>query len=239
MMAQQIQLGDITVDVVLKDIKNIHLSVYPPLGAVRIAAPARMDLDTIRVYAISKLGWIRKHRDKIRAQQRETPREYLDRESHTVWGRRYLLRIVEADKPPAVELSPNTLYLHVRPGTSATKREAVLTAWYRQQLQEVAPALIAKWEPVMGVKVARLSIRQMKTRWGSCTPATRAIRLNTELAKKPAVCLEYIVVHELAHLLEPSHNQRFVSLMNGFLPQWRDIRDLLNDQPVRHEQWRY
>jgi predicted metal-dependent hydrolase len=156
-----------------------------------------------------------------------------------VWGRRYLLRIVEADKPPAVELSPNTLYLHVRPGTSATKREAVLTAWYRQQLQEVAPALIAKWEPVMGVKVARLSIRQMKTRWGSCTPATRAIRLNTELAKKPAVCLEYIVVHELAHLLEPSHNQRFVSLMNGFLPQWRDIRDLLNDQPVRHEQWRY
>jgi predicted metal-dependent hydrolase len=238
-MAQQIHLGDITVDVVLKDIKHIHLSVYPPTGAVRISAPARMDLDTIRVYALSKLDWIRKHRSKIRAQERETPREFLDRESHHVWGRRYLLRIVEADGPPRVEISPTTLFLHVRPGASAAKLEAVLYAWYRQQVREAAPALIAKWERVMGVQVAGVSVRQMKTRWGSCTPATRRIRLNTELAKKPAACLEYIVVHEMAHLLEPSHNQRFMSLMNGFLPHWRDLRDLLNAQPVRHEQWRY
>lgn len=238
-MVTQIRLGDIAVDVVLKDIKNIHLSVYPPSGKVRIAAPLRMDLDTIRVFAITKLGWIKSQQQKLREQQRETPREYLDRESHYVWGKRYLLQLVEKDAAPEVELMHNKMRLQIRPASSDIRKQEILDAWYRERLKEAVPELIGKWEPLIGVTVERFFVQRMKTKWGSCSPGSKSIRLNTELAKKPQECLEYIVVHELVHLLEPSHNNRFISLMDRFMPLWRFYKDELNKLPVRHEYWLY
>lgn len=238
-MIERIELGDIDVDVVKKDIKNIHLSVYPPAGKVRISAPLRMDIDTIRVFAITKLGWIKSQQKKLREQQRETPREYLDRESHYLWGKRYLLEVIEKDAAPEVELKHSKMLLQIRPTSNDEKKQAILDAWYREQLKEAVPALIAKWQPLMGVKVEKFFVRRMKTKWGSCSPKANSIRLNTDLAKKPPECLEYIVVHEMVHLLEPTHNSRFISLMDQFMPKWRFYKDELNKLPVRHEHWGY
>ena len=238
-MATQIELGGIVLDVIKKDIQNVHLSVYPPTGRVRVAAPMHMKLDTIRLFAISKLGWIRQQQRKLREQERESPREYLDRESHHVWGRRVLLKLVEASEPPRVQLRHTKLLVTVRPGTDEAAREAIMASWYRQLLKaEVAP-LIAAWEPHLHVKVRGFYVQQMKTKWGGCNPTARTLRLNTELAKKPKACLEYIVVHEMSHLLEPTHGPRFVALMDRFMPAWRETRALLNSLPARHEQWNY
>jgi len=238
-MVTKIELGEIAVDVVKKDIKNVHLSVYPPTGKVRISAPLRMDLDTIRVFAISKLGWIKQQQKKVKEQEREPPREYLDRESHYLWGRRYLLKLIEKDATPEVELKHNQLLLQTRPAASQEKKQAVLEEWYRAQLKEAVPPLIAKWEPLMGVKMEGFFVQRMKTKWGSCSPGSASIRLNTDLAKKPRECLEYIVVHEMAHLLEPTHNSRFMALMDLFMPNWQFYREVLNRLPVRHESWQY
>lgn len=238
-MTTQISLGNIIVDVVQKDIQNIHLSVYPPSGKVRISAPLRMDIDTIRVFAITKLSWIKSQQKKLLEQVRETPREYLDRESHYVWGKRYLLKVIEKNAMPTVELKHSTMLLHIRPITSEIKKQSIIDAWYREKLKATASALILKWEPLLGVKVQTLFIRKMKTKWGSCSPSSKSIRLNTDLAKKPPECLEYIVVHEMVHLLEPTHNKRFVSLMDQFMPKWRFYKEELNKLPVRHETWIY
>ncbi len=238
-MATQIKLGGIAVDVVLKDIKNVHLSVHPPTGRVRIAAPSRMHLDIIRVFAISKLGWIKQQQKKLREQERETPREYLDRESHYVWGKRYLLKLVEKDEAPQVKLDHNRILLRIRPSTSEEGKQAVLDAWYRENLKHAVALLIAKWEPLVKVKVGRFFVQRMKTQWGSCSPGSGSIRLNTDLAKKPRECLEYIVVHEMVHLLESTHNGRFIALMDSFVPKWQFYRDQLNRLPVRHEDWTY
>jgi hypothetical protein len=238
-MAAQVTLGDIVAEVTLKDIKNIHLSVYPPDGRVRISAPTRMSLDTLRVFALSKLGWIKQQQHKLREQERETEREYLDRESHYMWGRRYLLTVVEGERPASVELKHGRLILRVPRGADIAKKRAIVEAWYREQLKQAAAPLIAKWEAIMGVHVERVFVQRMKTRWGSCNPRARTIRLNTELAKKQRDCLDYIVVHELAHLLEPTHNARFSALMDHFLPQWQQRRAVLNRLPVRHEEWKY
>jgi len=238
-MTMQIELGDIAVDVVQKDIKNIHLSVYPPAGKVRISAPLRMDIDTIRVFAITKLDWIKRQQQKLRDQARETPREYLDCESHYVWGKRYLLKVIEKDTAPEIDLKHNKLLFQIRPGTSDGKKQEILEAWYREQVKEIVPLLIAKWEPLMGVKVERFFVQRMKTKWGSCSPNSKRIRLNTDLAKKPPECLEYIVVHEMTHLLEPTHNSRFITLMDQFMPKWRFYKEELNRLPVRHESWEY
>ncbi len=237
-MEKRINLGEIAVHVVQKDIKNIHLSVYPPAGEVRISAPLRMDLDTVRVFAISKLSWIKQQQKKILGQERETSREYLNRESHYVWGKRYLLRVIEKDARPNVDLRHSQILLQIRPGTSAGKREAVLENWYRTQLKAAARPLITKWESLLGVRVQRLFVQRMKTKWGSCSPSSRSIRLNTELGKKPPECLEYIIVHEMAHLLELTHNERFTALLDHFLPHWRYHRETLNNLPLRHENWR-
>jgi predicted metal-dependent hydrolase len=238
-MITQIKLGGIAVDVVKKDIKNIHLSVYPPTGKVRISAPLRMNLDTIRVFAITKLNWIKTQQLKLREQERETPREYLDRESHYVWGKRYLLNVIEKDAAPEVELKHNKMLLYVRPASSNAKKQAVLEAWYRERLKEAVSPLITKWQSLMGVKVRRLFVQRMKTKWGSCNADARSIRLNTDLAKKSREYLEYIVVHEMVHLLEKTHNSRFVTLMDQFMPKWQFYREELNRLPVRHETWGY
>jgi len=236
-MVTKIELGEISVEVVKKDIKNIHLSVYPSAGRVRISAPLRMNLETIRVFAISKLDWIRRQQRKLQEQERETQREYLDRESHYVWGKRYLLKVASSDEAPAVELEPNRMLLRVRPGASDEKKQIIVEEWYREQIKQAVPALIAKWEPIVGVSVKRFFVQRMKTKWGSCNHNSGNIRLNTDLAKKPPACLEYIVVHEMVHLLEPTHNDRFTTLMDRFMPKWRFCRAELNRLPVRHEDW--
>lgn len=235
----KINLGEISVEVIKKDIKNIHLSVYPPTGAVRISAPLRMNLDAIRVYAISRMGWIKKHQKKLREQEREAPREYLDRESHFVWGKRYLLKVIEEDAAPEVDLKHNKILLRIRSGTSKEKKRSILEEWYRQKLKEAIPPLITKWEKLMGVNVNRFFVQRMKTKWGSCNTISKNIRLNTELAKKPPECLEYIVVHEMAHFLERHHNERFQRHMDRLIPQWRLYRDELNQAPLGHEDWNY
>lgn len=226
-------------DVMRKGIKNVHLSVYPPKGQVRISAPLRMSLDTIRLFAISKLGWIRQQQKKLREQERESQREYLDRESHYVWGRRFLLKVVEEDVAPGVQIRHGTLLLRVRPGADDGTREAVVAGWYRQILKTAVRPLIEAWEPRLSVTVSGFFVQQMKTKWGSCNATARTIRLNTELAKKPSECLEYIVVHEMVHLLEPTHNARFTRLLDHVMPQWQHYRDTLNGLPVRHERWSY
>jgi predicted metal-dependent hydrolase len=238
-MLTTVHFGDFSVDVVRKEIKNVHLSVHPPTGKVRIAAPARMSLDTIRVFAISKLDWIRKQQKKLQDQERETPREYLERESHYVWGKRYLMTVIEADERPRIELRHSRIALHVRPGTPPGRRQAIMDGWYRDLVREAATPLIAKWERLMGVQVKRFYVQRMKTKWGSCNHEAGTIRLNTDLAKKPPECLEYIIVHEMVHLLEPTHNAGFLALMKQYLPKWEGVRETLNQLPVRHEDWAY
>jgi len=235
----QIQLGEMTVEVEQKDIKNLHLSVYPPTGRVRISAPLRMDLDTIRVFAITKLGWIKSQQKKLREQMRETPREYLDRESHYLWGKRYLLAVIESNQPPQVQLQHSTILLQVRPGTDAEKKQEMVEAWYRDQIRQAVLSLLTKWEPVIGVQVGKVFVQRMKTKWGSCNAAAKSIRLNSELAKKPRECLEYLVVHEMVHLMEPTHNNHFIALMDQFMPNWQMYREILNRIPVAHECWKY
>ena len=238
-MPTKIQLGDIRVDVIRRDIKNVHLSVHPPTGRVRVAAPRRMTLNTVRVFTIAKLPWIKRQQKKLREQERESPREFIDRESHFVWGRRYLLKLVEADRAPSVELSHSKMVLSVRPDTGKLRREQIVEEWLRTQMHEAVPPLVKKWQRIMGVQVKNTFIQRMKTKWGSCNHRAGSIRLNTDLARKPRECLEYIVVHEMAHLIEPTHNDRFVALMNRLMPKWRSRRDLLNSLPVRHESWDY
>lgn len=232
-------LGDITVEVVRKDIKHVHLSVYPPVGKVKMSAPVRMNVPTLRAYAISRLPWIRQQQKKILLQERETPRDYVDCESHYLWGKRYLLKVQEHEAAPAVVMTHARLVLQIRPGADKEKRQAAMAEWYREQLKQALPALLARWEPVIGVQVSKCFVQHMKTRWGSCNPAARTIRLNSELARKPCECLEYIVVHEMVHILEPTHNARFVALMDRFMPGWQHCRDKLNRLPVRHEDWLY
>ncbi len=237
-MVKQLQLGGMTVDVTMKDIKNVHLSVYPPSGRVRISAPSRMNLNTIRSFAITKLDWIRRQQEKISAQERIAPREYLERETHFVWGRRYLMQIVEGTRT-GVALKHSAMILNVTPGTSPSRRHELVQEWYREQLKAAIPPLCEKWEPIVGVSAAGISVRRMKTLWGSCSPERGSIRINLELAKKPPECLEYILVHELVHLIERTHNARFIACMDKHMPEWRHRRDELNRLPVPHEDWEY
>ena len=236
---EQIKLGNIVVDVVQKDIKNVHLSVYPPEGTVRIAAPLHMNPDTIRVYAISKLSWIKKQQKKLSGQQRESPREYITRESHYYLGKRYLLKVIEEEAIPKVTLHHNSIYLYVRPGADKTKRKEVLENFYRENLKVIFGKQIQKWEKVMKVSPKEFSIRKMKTKWGTCNIEASRIWLNLELVKKPEHCIEYIVVHEMVHLIERHHNEKFIAWMNLFLPHWREIKTELNTLPVCHVDWGY
>ena len=227
-------------EIVRKDIKNLHLGVYPPSGRVRVAAPLRLGDEAIRLAVVSRLGWIRRQQRSFAEQERQSQREMVSGESHYVQGRRYRLAVVEHVGPAAVRFRNNaTLELRVRPGTDRKRREAVLNRWYRQWLREQIPILIAKWERKIGVSAAEWGIKRMKTRWGTCNPDARRIWLNLELAKKPPSCLEYILVHEMVHLLERNHSERFRELMNRLLPQWRTHRQQLNRAPLVHEDWEY
>jgi hypothetical protein len=236
----QIVVSDLVVDVVRKKIKNLHLGVYPPNGRVRVAAPLHIDDEAVRLAVISRLSWIKRQQARFASQERQSAREYVSGESHYFQGSRYLLDVVYRNAPPEVVLHNSThMTLFVRPNSDTFQRERVLLRWYRQQLRAQIHAIIAKWEPVIGVQVSEFRIKQMKTKWGTCNIEQRRIWLNLELAKKSPRCLEYIIVHELVHLLERKHNERFVALMDQFLPQWRLVRDELNQAPLGHEEWGY
>jgi len=233
-----ITVSGIRVEVVRKDIKNLHLGVYPPHGRVRIAAPRVVSNEAVRLAVIDKLGWIKRQKTRFAEQPRQSQREMVNGESHYFLGKRYRLRVHEQDAPARVAVRGiASLDLFVRPGTSAEQREAVLLRWHREQLKALIPPLLEKWQPVLGVQVADWGIKKMKTRWGSCNAASRRVWFNLELAKKPVQCLEYIVVHELLHLLERHHDERFSALMDAHVPQWRQIREMLNNLPLGHEAW--
>jgi predicted metal-dependent hydrolase len=233
-------INGLQVDVVRKAIKNLHLGVYPPYGRVRVAAPLAVSDDAVRLAVIGKLGWIKRQQAKFAAQPRQSQREMVTGESHYFLGRRYRLRLVEHDGAAKVEVRNKSIIdLHIRPGASTEQREAVLLRWYRAQLKSLIPPLLDKWQPVIGVEVASWGIKKMKTKWGSCSIDARRIWLNLELAKKSTQCLEYIVVHELVHLLERHHNDQFSGLMDAYLPTWRACRDELNAATLGHEVWNY
>lgn len=236
-MIETIQLGDVSIQVTRKDIKNVHLSVHPPSGRVTLTAPSTTRLEVARAYAISKLGWIREQRALLLAQAREAPRRFVGRESHYLWGRRHLLSVNERDCKPFVSLDHKRITLTVRPGSDAQKRAAVIHEWHKSLLHEAVPALIHKWEPKLGVNVTRYFLQKMKTKWGSCNHAAGHIRLNTELVKKPKDLLEYIVLHEMVHLREPNHSERFAAVLSEHWPQWREARQELNDLPLSAEAW--
>ncbi len=236
---EKIEVGSLSIEVEHKDIKNIHLSVCPPDGRVRISAPLKYELNTIRVFAISRLGWIKKQQTKILKQERETPREYLDMENHYYNGERYLLNIIKEDRPPKLILQVRTMDVYIRPDSSREKIKEVIEEWYRSQMKKNIPDLIDKWEKILNVKVKKFGIKKMKTKWGTCNGKAGKIWINLELAKKPFRCLDYIVFHEMVHLLEKKHNTVFLSYMDKYMPNWRHIKEELNSLPVKHESWKH
>ena len=238
--SHSIEVAGTLVDVVRKDIKNLHIGVYPPGGRVRVAAPLRFDDDALRMAVISRLPWIRRKQAEFEQQDRQSQREFVTGESHYFEGRRYRLDVLERDGRQGVcLLNRTTMELRVRPGAARNKREEILDRWYRRQLRRRVPSLLEKWEPELDVRVSEVGIKKMKTRWGTCNSEAGRIWLNLELAKKDPVCTEYIVVHELAHLIERGHNQRFRDLLNHLMPQWSLYRDRLNQAPLAHADWRY
>jgi predicted metal-dependent hydrolase len=235
--AHRMTVSGLRVSVVRKAIRNLHLGVYPPDGRIRVAAPLTVSDAAVRVAVIGKLPWIKRQRASFERQARESQREMVSGESHYYRGRRYRLQVVESDTQPRVELRGDTLVVHVCPQWTTEDRERLLQRWYRDRLRDLVPRLLHKWQGALGVTVRQWGIKRMKTKWGSCNPKARRIWLNTELAKKPSSCLEYVVVHELAHVLERTHSDRFVALMDRAMPSWRSRRAELNRQPLGHATW--
>lgn len=238
MMTETIHIGEIAVALTRKDVKHVHLSVHPPSGRVTLVAPEGTRLEVARAYAVSKLGWIRDQQAKLREQARETPRQFIERESHTLWGRRYLMTVLHREAKPCITLDHKRITLTVRPDSDAGRRAAVIHEWHKSLLHEVVPTLIKKWESKLEVKVAGYYLQRMKTKWGSCNHKAGHIRLNTELVKKPKDLLEYVIAHEMVHLLEPTHSDRFTAILEEHYPNWREARAELNELPLTAEVWK-
>ena len=236
-MTATIHLGGLSIRVIKKDIRNVHLSVHPPDGRVTLTAPAATRVDVARAYAISRLGWIRRQQEKLKNQARETPRRFIGRESHYLWGRRHLLSVVVQDTKPVVSLDHKRITLTVRPGSDSKKRAQVIHEWHKSLLHRSIPPIIAKWEARLGVEVAGYFLQRMKTKWGSCNHRSGHIRLNTELVRKPKDLLEYVILHEMAHLIAPTHSERFVAILGAHHRSWREARAELNELPLAAETW--
>lgn len=237
MKTATIQLGDISILMTRKQIKHVHLSVHPPSGRVTLATPVTTRPEVARAYAISKLGWIREQQSKLLGQAREAPRRFVERESHYVWGRRHLLTIIHRDTKPFISLDHRRITLTVRPGSDAQKKAAIVYEWHRSLLHRVVPTLITKWEQRLNVRVSAYFLQRMKTKWGSCNYKAGHIRLNTQLVTKPKDLLEYVIAHEMVHLIEPTHNERFLAILNKHYPTWREARAELNELPLAAEAW--
>lgn len=231
-MNETLQLGELSIELTRKAVKHVHLSVHPPEGRVSLVVPMDTRTEVARAYAISKLAWIRTQRARFAGQARERRRRIVERESHYLWGRRYLLTIEDKDAKPQVKLDHRRITLTVRPGSTESVRAKVMHEWHKSLLHQTVPTLIAKWESRLGVRVAAYFLQRMKTKWGGCNPRARHIRLNTELVKKPKDLLEYVIVHEMIHLIEPTHGERFVALLDAHYPTWREAREELNSLPL-------
>ena len=236
-MAERITFGDITITMTRKQVKHVHLSVHPPNGRVTMVIPQATRLAAARAYAVSKLRWIREQRERLQGQPRELPRAFVTRESHFLWGRRYLLTVQEANAKPSVIAKNRRLVMTVRPGASGTKRAEVMHEWHKLLLHEAVRPLLRKWETRLGIRASAYFLQRMKTKWGACNTQARNIRLNTELVKKPRDLLEYVIVHELMHLIEPKHSDRFIALMDLHYPHWREARAELNALPLSAQEW--
>ncbi len=238
---EKIAIANIEIDVIRKNIKNMHLAVYPPTGRVRLAAPQKTDYEVLRLFAISKLSWVKKHIKNFKEQPREAKRDYVSGESHYVKGKRVLLNVInEAKGKNRIEFDGiKQLNIYVKSNTSHQQKAKLMKEWYRNELKKQIPPLLDKWEKKIGVVAKDWGIKQMTTKWGSCNIEAKRIWLNLELAKKPPICLEYILVHELIHLLERNHNDKFIAHMNSAMPKWRIYRNELNSLPVVHNDWGY
>jgi len=233
------KIRDIEVLVLRKKIKNIHLNVLPPDGAVRISVPLGMSEDAIHTFLATRLPWIKKQQEKFKGQERQTPRKYVSGESHYFLGKRYRLEVVYIDEKSKVEIkNKKKIVLSVRSGSNIEKRGLVLQNWYRNELRQILDPLIKKWQEKIGAQIEFWGIRRMKTKWGSCNEKTKRIWYNLELIKKPKSCIEYVVVHELVHVIERKHSDKFVRLMDNYLPKWRDEKDELNRLILAHEEWK-
>src|SRR3989338_10242326 len=238
--SDQIKVGSIEITTVRKNIKNLHLGVYPPNGRVRIAVPLKTSDEAIRLFAISKIAWIKKQKTKFHNQERQSKREYVSGESHYYFGKRYLLNVVYINPSPRIEIKRKThIDMYVKPDSPHKKREKILEDWYRIELKKQLPLLIKKWEKVIVVKPKEVLIRKMKTKWGTCNADDKRIWLNLELAKKPLHCLEYIFVHEMIHLSEKKHSDKFKEHMNSFMPKWKQYKEELNKQPLSYNEWNH
>lgn len=237
-MSETLQLGDISIQLTRKAVKHVHLSVHPPEGRVSLVAPTSTRAEVARAYAISKLAWIRTQRAKFSEQARESPRRFITRETHYLWGRRHLLTVEHEDAKPRVRLDHRRITLVVRPGSIEATRTRVMHEWHKSLLHQIVPRLIAKWESRLGLRVAGYFLQRMKTKWGGCNHRARHIRLNTELVKKPKDLLEYVIVHEMLHLIEPRHSERYFTLMTKYYPTWQEARAELNELPLSSEPWR-
>ncbi|MHC1745432.1 MAG: M48 family metallopeptidase [Syntrophobacteraceae bacterium] len=237
-MTETIHIGEIAIALTRKDVKHVHLSVHPPSGRVTLVAPEGTRPEVARAYAASKLGWIRDQHAKLREQARETPRQFIERESHTLWGRRYLMTVLHRDAKPCITLDHERITLTVRPDSDAGRRAAVIHEWHKSLLHEVVPTLIKKWESKLEVKVAGYYLQRMKTKWGGYNHKAGHIRLSTELVKKPRDLLEYVIAHEMVHLLEPTHSDRFTAILGEHYPTWREARAELNELPLTAEVWK-
>ena len=239
-MKSVISVNGVDVQVVRKDIKNLHLAVYPPDGHVRVAVPPHISDDNVRLAIVSKFSWIKRQQEDFLNQPRQSERQYVSGECHFYQGKRYRLELIERDQKSTVKLlKSGKLKMYVRPDASIEKKEKLLTEWYREQLKLLIPELLKKWQPVVGKNANDWGVKKMKTKWGSCNIEQRRVWLNLELAKKPIECLEYILVHELVHLYERNHNQRFKDILEKALPKWRARKKLLNSSPLAFENWDY
>lgn len=237
---KQLKLGNISIDFVRKNIKNIHLAVYPPTGRVRIAVPISVKDESVKLFVISKLGWIKKHQRKFESQERQPERKYISRETHYFLGKRYLLKVIISNEPIQVTLSGKFhIKLYVKIDTSESRKQEIMNDWYRKELKKIMSKIISKWEKIIGVEVSDYGVKKMKTKWGTCIIEKKRIWLNLELAKKPIQCIEYLIVHEMIHLLERKHNEFFVNHMNNFMPNWKAYKNELNRLPVSHSDWNY
>lgn len=234
-----LEINNLRVEMIRKNIKNLRLAVYPPDGRIRVTAPMETDDDVIQLFVISKLPWVRKQQKRFLEQDRQSNREMVSGESVYYLGRRYRLRVTEQSGNPKVRIKPRSLELRVPPGSDVGYRNRVLANWYRRELRSRLPELIEKWEPVIGVKVLECKIKQMRTKWGTCNAKAGRIWLNLELIKKPPQCLEYVLIHEMIHLLYRHHDEHFKALMNRCYPLWQSTRDELNQFILKDEQWNY
>jgi predicted metal-dependent hydrolase len=234
-------VADLDIEVIQKDIKNIHLAVYPPIGRVRIAAPLEVNTETIRLFILSKLPWIRRQQRKFANQNRQTLRQYVNRETHYYLGRKYLLRVHETNHPyryPKVVLKTKTyIDLYVKENTSIEQKANLMKEWYREELKKILVEYIVKWEKILNVKANVANVKSMKTKWGSCNTDKGTILFNLELAKKPLSCIEYVVAHELVHLIERLHNDNFRAYLDKHLPNWKQIKSELNLHTTAHIDW--